>query len=235
MQDFSRAFAEAFRLISTLDPALFAIVGLSLFVSVLAVLLACLIAFPLAALLVVARFPGRGVLILVLNAAMGLPPVVIGLVLYLLFSRAGPFAVLDLLYTPTAMIIAQMVLVTPIIAAITRHALTELHGEYDETLRSLRASRSQVMGTLFWDGRAALMMAGLAGLGRALAEVGAVMIVGGNIDHSTRVMTTAITLETSRGELAMALALGLILLGLTLTLNAIVLSAQPRPEGLSRA
>ncbi len=235
MQDFSSAFSEAFRLIASLDAALLEIVGLSLFVSLIAIALSCLIAFPLAALLVVTRFTGRQAIILVLNAAMGLPPVVIGLTLYLLLSRAGPLGALGLLYTPAAMILAQMILVTPIVAAIALQALSELSVEYDETLRAMRASRKQIMGTLVWDGRGALMTAALAGLGRALAEVGAVMIVGGNIDHATRVMTTAIALETSRGELALALALGLVLLAMTLALNAIVMAARPRNREFARA
>ena len=224
MQDFTAAFTEAFRLIAGGDPVLYEIIGLSLLVTLSAVVVATLIALPLGAALAVGRFPGRGPLIVIVSASMGLPPVVVGLVLYLLFSQAGPLAVLDLLYTPMAMIVAQVVLVTPIIAAITRQVIADLHAEYDETLRAMRASRRQIVGTLLWDARPALVTAALAGMGRAFAEVGAVMIVGGNINHATRVMTTAIALETSRGALALALALGLILLAISFTLNAALLA-----------
>ena len=224
MQDFTAAFTEAFRLIAGGDPVLFEIIGLSLLVTLSAVAIATLIALPLGAALAVGRFPGRGPLVVFVSASMGLPPVVVGLVLYLLFSQAGPLAVLDLLYTPMAMIIAQVVLVTPIIAAITRQVIADLHAEYDETLRAMRASRRQVLATLLWDARPALVTAALAGMGRAFAEVGAVMIVGGNINHATRVMTTSIALETSRGALSLALALGLILLVISFTLNAALLA-----------
>ena len=229
MQDFAAAFTEAFRLIAGGDPVLYEIIGLSLVVTLTAVVIATLIALPLGAALAVGRFPGRGPLVVVVSASMGLPPVVVGLVLYMLFSQAGPLAVLDLLYTPSAMIIAQVVLVTPIIAAITRQVIADLHAEYDETLRAMRASRWQIVGTLLWDARPALATAALAGMGRAFAEVGAVMIVGGNINHATRVMTTAIALETSRGALSLALALGLILLIISFTLNAALLALrEPR-------
>ena len=177
---------------------------------------------PVGAFLAMSRFPGRGAVIVVVNALMGLPPVVVGLLVYLQLSRAGPLGFLGLLYTPTAMIIAQALLITPIVAALSKQILEDLHSEYAETFRSLSLTRGQTMSALLWDGRLALVTVGLAGLGRALAEVGAVMIVGGNIDHLTRVMTTAIALETSRGELALALALGMVLLAISLMVNAAV-------------
>jgi tungstate transport system permease protein len=165
------------------------------------------------------RFPGRRMIIVLLNAFMGLPPVVVGLVVYLLLSRAGPFGVFGLLFTPTAMIIAQCLLITPLVAALTRQAVEDLWQEYAEQLSSLGAGPGRAVGTLLWDGRFTLLTAILAGFGRATAEVGAVMIVGGNIDHTTRVMTTAIALETSKGNLALALGLGIILMTLSVVIN----------------
>lgn len=238
MTPFADAFSEAWRLIRTVDPDLVEIVRLSLGVSFTATAIASLIGIALGAALAVGRFPGRRLMIIVVSAFMGLPPVVVGLALYLLLSRVGPLGVLDLLYTPTAMVIAQVILVTPIIAAISRSVIADLHAEYDEMLRAMRASRAQIMGTLIRDARPALMTAALAGAGRALAEVGAVMIVGGNIDHATRVMTTAIALETSRGDLALALALGLILLVISFSLNAALLGLRgpgARPEEMRHA
>ena len=220
MADFLEAFHTAVRLIVTLDPRLVEIVLLSLKVSLLAVLIASTIGFPLGGTLAVYRFPGRGAVAALLSALMGLPPVVAGLLVYLLLSNAGPLGVLQLLYTPTAMIIAQVVLVVPIIAALTRQACENLLEEYDEQLRSLGASSSAIVITLLWDGRYRLITAVLAGFGRAIAEVGAVMIVGGNIDHVTRTMTTAIALETSKGEIALALALGIVLLLTAFVVNA---------------
>lgn len=219
-------FAHAFSLISGPDPALVEILVLSLRVTLLAVLVASLIAFPLGAFLAVARFRGRGAVIIGVNALMGLPPVVVGLALYLMLSASGPIGVLQLLYTPTAMVIAQVVLVTPIITALARQIVAAMHAEYDEMLRSMGSRGWQTMATLLWDARFALLTAALAGFGRASAEVGAVMIVGGNINHVTRTMTTAIALETSRGELALALALGLVLLAMTLVINAVVTGTQ---------
>ncbi len=198
------------------------IVALSLEVSLGAVALAALLAIPLGAVLALGRFWGRGALVLLVNAAMGLPPVVVGLGLYLLFSRAGPLGPLGLLYTPTAMIIAQTILVIPIIASFTRETIEGLAAEYGDMLAVLRAGFGQRLATLLAEARPALLTAILAGLGRALSEVGAVMIVGGNIAHYTRVMTTAITLETSKGNLALAMALGGILLALALGLNLAV-------------
>ena len=220
MADFLEASHTAVSLIVTLDPRLVEIVLLSLKVSLLAVVIASAIGFTLGGALAVYRFPGRGAVAALLSALMGLPPVVAGLFVYMLLSNAGPLGVLQLLYTPTAMIIAQVVLVVPIIAALTRQACANLLEEYDEQLRSLGASSSAIVITLLWDGRYRLITAVLAGFGRAIAEVGAVMIVGGNIDHVTRTMTTAIALETSKGEIALALALGIVLLLTAFAVNA---------------
>jgi tungstate transport system permease protein len=195
-------------------------VTLSLQVSLSAVLIAALIALPLGAALALWRFPGRGAVIVILNALMGLPPVVAGLAVYLLLSRAGPLGEFGLLFTPGAMVIAQVILVLPIIAALTRQQIEELHGEYHEQLRSLGLSKPRMIPTLLWDARFGLMTVILAGFGRASAEVGAVMIVGGNIEGVTRVMTTAIVLETSKGNLPLALGLGIVLLLLVALVNA---------------
>ena len=223
---FGEALHTALSLIISLDPQLLEIVILSLQVSLAAVFCAALIGLPLGAMLAVVAFPGRGIIVAVLNTAMGLPPVVVGLVVYLLLSRAGPLGEWGLLFTPTAMVIAQCLLVMPIIAALTRQTLADLYHEYDEQLRSFGISPLQVVPTLLWDGRFSLLTALLAGFGRASAEVGAVMIVGGNINHVTRVMTTTIALETSKGHLALALGLGMILLILALMINTAVLLAQ---------
>jgi tungstate transport system permease protein len=220
MQDFWAAFGAAFAMITRADADLVEIVALSLRVTLSAVALACLIGLPLGAVLAVGRFPGRMAAAVLVNALMGLPPVVVGLTVYLMLSAAGPLGVLQLLYTPTAMIIAQVLLVTPIIAALTRQVVEDLHREYDELLRSMDASRSGTVATLLWDARYSLLTAALAGMGRALAEVGAVLIVGGNINHVTRTMTTAIALETSKGELALALGLGIILVTLSVIVSA---------------
>ncbi len=222
MDSFATAFVEAGALLVSFDPDFLSIVGLSLRVSLTAVALACLIGFPLGALVALARFPGRGVIVLLLNTFMGLPPVVVGLIVFLLLSRAGPLGVLGLLFTPTAMIIAQTILVTPIVAALTRQIVADLWVEYGEHLRSLDAGPVATMTTLITDARYSLATVVLAGFGRAIAEVGAVMIVGGNIDHATRVMTTAIALETSKGNLSTALGLGIVLLLLALAVNAAV-------------
>lgn len=222
MQDFAQEFRSAFALILTGNSELWAIVLLSLQVSLLAVLIAALIGMPLGAALAVGRFPGRRLVVVFLNALMGLPPVVVGLLVYLMLSRSGPLGVLQLLYTPAAMIIAQVVLVTPIIAALTRQTIETLDAEYAEQLRSLGVSRFASVPTLLWDGRIALLTALLAGFGRAIAEVGAVIIVGGNINHVTRVMTTTIALETSKGNLALALALGAVLIAIAVSVTGLV-------------
>ena len=219
MTDFSAAFLQAISLVTRLDSDLAEIVGLSLRVSLFAVTLACLVGMPLGAATALFKFPGRKTIVVLLNALMGLPPVVVGLIVYLLLSRAGPFGVMGLLFTPTAMVIAQFLLVTPIIAALTRQVVEDLWREYEEQLRSLGAGPGRALTVLLWDGRFSLVTAVLAGFGRASAEVGAVMIVGGNIDHVTRVMTTAIALEVSKGDLALALGLGIVLITLSLGIN----------------
>ncbi|TDN96366.1 MULTISPECIES: ABC transporter permease [Halomonas] len=214
------AFMTALTLILGLDPYLLDIVALSLRVSLSAVALAALMGLPLGAALALWRFPGHAALVVALNALMGLPPVVAGLCVYLLLSRAGPLGELGLLFTPAAMVVAQVVLVMPIIAALARQQVQELHQEYHEQLASLGLSRLRMIPTLLWDARLGLVTVILAGFGRASAEVGAVMIVGGNIDGVTRVMTTAIVLETSKGNLPLALGLGIVLLGLVALINA---------------
>jgi tungstate transport system permease protein len=224
MQDFGAAFGLAFELILSGDATLAEIVLLSLRVSFSAVLFACAIGMPLGAAIGVLRFPGRGAVRVLLNALMGLPPVVVGLVIYLMLSRAGPLGGFGLLYSPTAMIIAQTVLVTPIVAALTGMVVEQLHAEYDEQLRSFGVEGPAAMGTLLWDGRYSLLTVALAGFGRAIAEVGAVIVVGGNINHVTRVMTTTIALETAKGDLALALALGILLIGLAVAVNAGVMT-----------
>ncbi|MEX2479694.1 MAG: ABC transporter permease [Gammaproteobacteria bacterium] len=213
------AFSTAIQLILSADPVLAEIVALSLRVTLSAVLVSCLIGLPLGAALALSRFPGRGAVIIVFNALMGLPPVVAGLLVYLLLSRSGPLGFLSLLFTPTAMIIAQTILILPIIVSLTRSVVDDLWREYADQLRSLGSSATRAIPTLLWDGRFSLVTVILAGLGRAMAEVGAVLIVGGNIAGHTRTMTTAIALETARGDLALALGLGIILLTLTLILN----------------
>jgi tungstate transport system permease protein len=203
-----------------LQPELWAIVLLSLQVSLTAVGLAALAGLPLGAAIAVKRFPGRPAVIVLLNALMGLPPVVVGLAVYLLLSRAGPLGSLGLLFTPGAMVVAQTILTLPIIAALSRQAVEDAWREYDEQLRSLGVDGARAALTVLWDVRFSLLTAVLAGLGRASAEVGAVMIVGGNIDGVTRVMTTTIALETSKGDLPLALGLGVVLIGIVLLLNA---------------
>ena len=198
---------------------LWQIVGLSLAVSLSAVLLATVAALPLGAAIAVGRFPGRHVLVVLLNALMGLPPVVVGLAVYLLLSRAGPLGSLGMLFTPPAMVLAQTILILPIIAALCRQAVEDAWQEYQEQLHSLGVDGLRAALTVLWDIRFSLVTAVLAGLGRASAEVGAVMIVGGNIDGVTRVMTTTIALETSKGDLPLALGLGAVLIGIVLALN----------------
>jgi tungstate transport system permease protein len=204
-----------------MDTGLARIVLLSLQVSLSAALIATLIGLPLGAVIAVERFPGRQLLIVLLNALMGLPPVVVGLLIYLLLSRAGPLGSLGILFTPQAMVIAQTVLIIPIIAALSRQTIEDAWREYSEQLRSLGARRLRAAMTLIWDTRFSLLTILLAGFGRAAAEVGAVMIVGGNIDGVTRVMTTTIALETSKGDLPLALGLGIVLITLVILLNAL--------------
>ena len=235
MGQISAAFGEALALIAALDAALVEIVLLSLQVTLSAVAAACVIGMPAGAILAVARFPGRGALTVLMNALMGLPPVVVGLVVYLMLSRAGPLGVLGLLYTPTAMIIAQTILIVPIVASLTRQVIEDLYGEYSELLRSMGATRTDTVVTLLWDARFSLVTAALAGLGRAFAEVGAVMIVGGNINHVTRVMTTAIALETAKGQLALALGLGLVLVSLSILITAALSSLRSTARRMAYA
>jgi tungstate transport system permease protein len=220
VNEISLAFGQATALLAQFDPVLWEIVLLSLRVSLSAVCIAALIGLPLGAAIAVGRFPGRNGLIVTLNALMGLPPVVAGLLVYLLLSRAGPLGELGLLFTPGAMIFVQTVLITPIIAALGRQAIEDAWVEYRDQLRSLGSNLFSSVITLLWDTRFSLLTAVLAGFGRAAAEVGAVMIVGGNIDGVTRVMTTAIALETSKGDLPLALGLGINLMALVIVLNA---------------
>ena len=222
MNDILDGLWQAARLVAMLDSDLVEITALSLRVSLGATLFAALIGLPLGAWLAVNRFALRRLVIAVLNALMGLPPVAVGLIVYVLFSRSGPLGVLGLLFTPTAMVIAQVIIITPIIASIAHQAIRELWADYHDLLISLNASRGQRIRALLWDGRRALLTASLAGFGRAIGEVGAIMIVGGNIDHATRVLTTAIALETGKGEFGMALALGFVLIGLAVAVNLTV-------------
>jgi len=219
LQSIGEALSLAVALVLSGNADLLEIVVLSLQVSLTATAIACLIGLPIGALVAIGRFPGRDAVLIVMNALMGLPPVVVGLLVYLHLSRSGPLGFLGLLYTPTAMIIAQTILIAPIVAALSRQVLEDLHAEYAEQFRSLCLTRFQTIQALLWDARYSLLTVGLAGFGRAVAEVGAVIIVGGNIDHLTRVMTTAIALETSKGDLALALALGIILMSIAVSVN----------------
>jgi tungstate transport system permease protein len=219
MQEISQSLGLALKLVLGLDANLVAIAALSLKVSGSAVLVASLLALPFGAWLALARFPGRDAVIAVLNGMMGLPPVVVGLLVYLLLSRAGPLGSLGILFTPAAMSVAQAVLIFPIIAALARQVIEDGWEEYREQLTSLNATRWQSAKTLLWDMRFSLSTSVLAGFGRAIAEVGAVMIVGGNIDGVTRVMTTAIALETSKGDLPLALGLGVVLITMVVLIN----------------
>ena len=232
MGDLWDGLSQAFFLLVTLDADLVEITLRSLQVTLTALVVASAIALPLGALLAVRRFRLRRITIAVLNALMGLPPVVVGLIVYILLSRSGPFGVFGLLFTPTAMIIAQVIIIVPLIASIAHQALRELWSDYHDLLISINTTHVQRMQALLWDGRRALLTASLAGFGRAIGEVGAIMIVGGNIDHATRVLTTAIALETSKGDFALALALGFILIGLAIAVNfAIHWLTQTEREG----
>ena len=222
MDELWQATLAAGSMLADMDSDLTEIILLSLQVSCTAVIIAAVAGMPIGATIALCRFPGRRWLIVLFNALMGLPPVVVGLVVYLMLSRSGPLGVLGLLFTPTAMIVAQVILVLPIVASLTREVLEALWQEYDEALRSLAANWWQTLGALLWDARYMLLTALLAGFGRAIAEVGGVMIVGGNIDHVTRVMTTTIALETSKGNVAIALGLGFVLILISLTVNAAV-------------
>ena len=226
MNEFNIAFVVALELITRFDPDLVEIVLLSLQISLSAVVLATLVSLPIGAALAVFRFRGRGAVIVLLNALMGLPPVVVGLILYLLLSRAGPLGEHGLLYTPAAMTIAQCVLVIPIIAALAQQTMADLYEEYSEQLRSLGVSSTRAIPTLLRDGCFSLLIAVLAGFGRASAEVGAVIMVGGNINHMTRTMTTTIAMETSKGNLELALGLGLILILVIVVVNGLTLAVR---------
>jgi len=223
----------ALQLVLNADPALLAIVRLSLIVSLSAVCLAALIAVPLGALIALTRFPGRETANVVLNAMMGLPPVVVGLAVYLLLSRSGPLGGWGLLFTPMAMILAQTILVMPIIGALTRQTVEDLWTEYRDELTSMNVGPLGRMATLIWEGRFSLVTALLAGFGRAAAEVGAVIIVGGNIEGFTRTMTTAIALETSKGDLPLAVGLGLVLIAIVIVVNALAWTARRAGERLA--
>jgi tungstate transport system permease protein len=222
--------ASALQLVLSADPALFDIVRLSLLVSCSAVLLACLVGLPLGAAIALSRFRGREGVIVLLNALMGLPPVVVGLAVYLLLSRSGPLGAWGILFTPQAMVIAQAILVTPIIAALARQTIEDLWMEYRDELAAMNVGPLDRISTLLWDARFSLVTTLLAGFGRAAAEVGAVIIVGGNIDGFTRVMTTAIALETSKGNLPLALGLGMVLLVIVFVVNALAWSVRRAGE-----
>jgi tungstate transport system permease protein len=211
----------ALQLVLGADPALLAIVRLSLLVSLSAVFFAALIGVPLGAVVALTRFPGREAAIVVLNALMGLPPVVAGLAVYLLLSRSGPLGSLGILFTPQAMIVAQTVLVTPIIAALSRQTIEDMWVEYRDELAAMNVGPARRVATLLWDARFSLLTALLAGFGRAAAEVGAIIIVGGNIEGFTRTMTTAIALETSKGDLPLAVGLGIVLMAIVIVINAL--------------
>jgi tungstate transport system permease protein len=226
--------SSAWQLIVAGDPVLLSIVRLSLAVSLSALVLAALIGLPLGAMLALLRFPGRPVLVVLLNALMGLPPVVVGLAVYLLLSRSGPLGAFGLLFTPTAMVIAQTIIIIPIIAAPTRQTVEDLWCEYRDELTAMDVGPIGRMATLLWDARVSLFTAVLAGFGRAAAEVGAVMIVGGNIEGFTRTMTTAVVLETSKGNLPLAMGLGIILVAIVILINAVVWTTRAWSERQAR-
>ncbi len=224
MEGFWESLGDAVMLILAWDRDLIEIIALSLRVTLTATAIACAIGLPLGAVVGAFSFPGRAVAAVILNSLMGLPPVVVGLFVYLMLSASGPLGVLGLLYTPTAMIIAQAILITPIVAALTRQVVEDLHREYAEQFSSLQVGPFDRVAALLWDARYSLLTVALAGFGRAVAEVGAVLIVGGNINHVTRVMTTAIALETSKGNLQLALALGVVLLAIAVIVNSGVMA-----------
>lgn len=224
---------SAIQLVLSADPALFAIVRLSLLVSLSAVVCAAIIGIPLGGLIALTRFPGRDGAIVLLNALMGLPPVVVGLLVYLALSRSGPLGSWGILFTPAAMVVAQTVLVTPIIAALTRQTIEDLWLEYRDELTAMNVGPLRRIATLIWDARFSLITALLAGFGRAAAEVGAIIIVGGNIESFTRTMTTAIALETSKGDLPLAVGLGIVLIAIVVIINALAWTARRAGERLA--
>ena len=222
MSDIAQGMYQAVNLIVAFDGDLVEIVLRSLQVSLSSLLFASIIGLPLGTLLAIGKFRGKRIIVILLNSMIGLPPVVVGLVVYILLSRTGPFGVLGLLFTPSAMIIAQTIIIMPLIASVAYQVVSEIWDSYKDLLISLDATLAQSTRTLLWDARGGLLTACLAGFGRAIGEVGAVMIVGGNIDHATRVLTTAIALETGKGDFALALALGIILIGLAVIVNFIL-------------
>lgn len=222
MNDIFEGISAAIYMIVTLDPDLIEITFRSLQVTLSALVIASAIGLPFGSWLAIRRFKHRRATIALLNAFMGLPPVVVGLFVYILLSHSGPFGVLNLLFTPTAMIIAQVIIIAPLIASIAHQSIRDLWAEYHDLLISMNTTRRQKIATLLWDGRRALLTASLAGFGRAIGEVGAIMIVGGNIDHATRVLTTAIALETGKGDFALALGLGFILIFLAIAVNLLI-------------
>ena len=224
------SFKHAFDLVLTLDKNFFEILLLSMKVSCLSLLLSCLVGLPIGTYLAIKNFWGRDTILIIFNAMMGLPPVVVGLIVYLLISRSGPFGWLGVLYTPTAMIIAQMILIIPIIVSLTAQIIEEINEEYKDLFKSLVISSHKALIACLYDARYSILTVILAGFGRAISEVGAVIIVGGNIDHLTRVMTTTIALETSKGNLSLALALGIILLLIALIINLILISLKTRAK-----
>ncbi len=229
MYEIGQGLLAGLWLIASFDADLYEIAARSLYVTLTAVAVASAIAIPFGAWLAVNRFRWRRYVIAILNALMGLPPVVVGLIVYLMLSRSGPFGVLDLLFTPYAMIIAQVIIIAPLIASVAHQTLRDLWAEYHDLLISLNATRRQRIIALIWDGRRALLTAALVGFGRGIGEVGAIMIVGGNIDHATRVLTTAIALETGKGDFALALGLGFVLIALSILVN-ITIHALSRTE-----
>ena len=224
MIEFAEASKLALNLILSLDADILEIVILSLKVSIFALIIACFIGFSLGSLLASNKFYGRGIILIIINSLMALPPVVVGLVVYMALSKSGPLGWLNILYTPSAMIVAQSIIITPIVLALARQVIEDIHNEYNDYFKSLNLTKFQIVKSLIWDARYSLITVSLAGFGRGIAEVGAVIIVGGNINHFTRVMTTSIALETSMGNLPFALALGIILLIISLSVNALVMA-----------
>ena len=222
MIELTEIFKNSLNLIFSLNLDLLEIILLSLKISFFSLFFSCIFGLPLGSLLAVTRFFGRGFLVLFFNSMLGLPPVFVGLVLYIFLSISGPLGSLELLYTPVAMIIAQFCLITPIIVSLTKQVIEQITEEYDELLKSLRANTRERIMTILWDSRYSLLTCILAGLGRSLSEVGAIIIVGGNIAHATRVMTTTIALETSKGNLEIAVALGFILIFISIFINLLV-------------
>ena len=224
MSEINEAFKLSIQLILLFDQDLSEIVFLSLRVTLTALVISCVIGFLIGSIVASNKFFGKNVLLILINSFMSLPPVVVGLIVYLYFSKSGPLGWLNFLYTPTAMIIAQTIIITPIILALSRQVLEDLYSEYNDLFISLNLTKTQVVLALIWDSRYSLITVALAGFGRGIAEVGAVIIVGGNINHYTRVMTTSIALETSMGNLPFALALGIILLLIALSVNALLMA-----------